>query len=152
MTLEPDWLKEPLRGLLNAPCIKTDLGDELAFTWTTNPSITLIFNQSRIPNAHDLDFVAAVVRDSSKYLASAADFLTQNLKSDTSGAVAICEPRLIFRLDNNWEVHFQDITANGTETFSVLVYFGGEYPKNIEILDFEAASWFDSDTGEWIPL
>ena len=145
----PSWLGDSLGLLLADPCSATDLGDEVAFEWGMCPPISIIFEKARIPNSHDLDFIAMILRDQSVYVDEAAELLLQDLKSRAVGKTDVSDPRLTFRLDDTWEVHFQNAIPEETEGLGVLIYFTGEHPQSVEILG--SGFWFDSDTGEWVP-
>jgi hypothetical protein len=145
----PAWLGDPLNLLLTGPCTTTDLGEEVAFQWATKPLVTIIFEKSHNPNSHDLNFIAMIIRDQSLYIGKAAEFLLQDLKSRNAGETDVGDPQLTFRLDDTWEVHFPDAIPDESEGLGVLVVFTGEFPKSVVILHDE--SWFDTDTGKWIP-
>jgi hypothetical protein len=91
-----------------------------------------------------------IIRDQSVYIGKAVEFLLRDLKSRTADVTDVSDPELTFRLDDRWEVYFPNAMSNETEGAGVLVVFAGEFPKCVQILD-EFESWFDSDTGEWIP-
>ena len=146
----PVWLGDPLNVLLPGSCRTTDLGEHLSFQWATKPLVTIMFEKSRNPNAHDLNFIAMIMREQSVYIERAVEFLLQDLKSRTAGETDVSDPQFIFKLDDIWKVHFPNAIADETEGRGALVVFTGEFPKCVETLD-DIESWFDSDTGEWIP-
>jgi hypothetical protein len=150
MAALPAWLGDPLNLLLTGSCSTTDLGEGVFFEWATTPSVGIICEKSRTPNAHDLNFIAMIIRDQSGYVGKAVEFLRQELKSRNAGETDVSDPRLTFRLDDLWEVHFPNAIEHETEGRGVLVVFTGEIPKSVEILD-EIEGWFDSDTGQWTP-
>jgi hypothetical protein len=131
----PAWLGEPLNLLLTGSCTTDDLGEEVAFQWATIPPVTIIFEKSRDPNSHDLNFIAMIIRNQSVYVEKAAEFLLQDLKLRTAGEIDVSEPRLYFRLDDRWDVHFHNALPKETEGWGVAVNFRGELPKSVEVLD-----------------
>jgi hypothetical protein len=146
----PAWFGDPLDRLLTGACRVTDLVDDVAFQWAAKPPVTIIFKKSRTPSSHDLHFIAMIIQEQSVYIGMAVEFLLQSLKSRSADEIDVSDPGLIFRLDDNWDVHFHHAIPDETEGQGVLVIFAGEFPSDVAKLD-DVDSWFNSDTGEWTP-